>query len=258
MQLVRGRLLLVVDPSRDLAFAPLEAAMVADAARAMQIERLDGDRLAGAELAAACGRADVLHLVGHGRFDDASPYRSGIAIGPLDDADAFWSNADVFGEVEAPAARLAVLSGCETGRSRPNLVSEEVSLPAAFIAAGYAAVIGSRWAVDDLSTTLLMADFHRRWLAGGISVAGALGASRRWLRDLDRAATTSLVATMGHTAAAALPSLAGDCRRLCDEALRLLAQEGERPFDHPYYWGAFFVAGDGAISADGGDRRLPP
>ena len=50
-------------------------------------------------------------------------------------------------QVEAPAGRLAVLSGCETGRSRPNLGSEEVSLPAAFLAAGYAAVVGSRWAV---------------------------------------------------------------------------------------------------------------
>lgn len=249
MQAPRGHLLLIVDPTRDLDFAPLEAALVADASAAKSVACLDRERLDAAELAAACGQTEVLHLVGHGRFDDASPYRSGIAIGPLTEPAAFWSNADIFSDVEAPAGRLAVLSGCETGQTRPNPVSEEVSLPAAFIAAGFSAVIGSRWAVDDLSTTLLLSDFHRRWNGGGISVAGALAASRRWLRDLDRETTTRMLAGLAHAAAQALPSRAADCRRLCEDALELLAQEGERPFADPFYWGAFFVAGDGAIRA---------
>lgn len=257
MQAARGRVLVVVDPSRDLDFAPLEGAMVSAAQRTQQLEVLDQDRLDASSLAIACGHVDVLHFIGHGRFDAASPYRSGVAIGPLDAADTLWTNADIFSDVEAPAGRLAVLSGCETGQTRPNLVSEEVSLPAAFIAAGYAAVVASRWAVDDLSATLLMAEFHRRWNAGGTSVAVALAASRRWLRDLSRDDAHTLVSGLADTAAGALPARAEECRHLCSHASELLDQEGEHPFANPLYWAAFFVAGDGAITANGVDPRVP-
>jgi len=257
MQSARGHVMVIVDPSRDLDFAPLEGAMVAAAHRTRQLEVLDQDRLEAASLARVCGQVDVLHVIGHGRFDDASPYRSGVAIGPLDAADTLWSNGDIFSDVETPAGRLAVLSGCETGQTRPNLVSEEVSLPAAFIAAGYAAVVASRWAVDDLSATLMMAELHRRWNAGGTSVAAALTASRCWLRDMSRDDARTLVAGLADTAAGALLARADDCRRLCAGALELLEQEGERPFANPLYWAAFFVAGDGAIAADSVDPRVP-
>ena len=68
-----------------------------------------------------------------------------------------WTNADIFGDVLADSGLLAVLSGCESGQTQPNLVNEEVSLPAAFLAAGFRAVVATRWAVHD----------HVGHLAGG-------------------------------------------------------------------------------------------
>src|SRR5262245_44825373 len=141
MESSRGAMLVVLDPSRDLEFAPLEAALIAGTNGSKQVEVLDQAGLDPAALARSCGRVEILHFVGHGEFTDANPYRSGLALGPLDLAASLWSNADIFSDVDAPAGRLAVLSGCETGQTKPNLVSEEVSLPAAFLAAGFAAAV---------------------------------------------------------------------------------------------------------------------
>ena len=257
MRAAQGRTLLLVDPTRDLDFAPLEAAVVACAHHGREVETIDADHIDGAGLARACGQAEVLHFCGHGDFDDANPYRSGIWIGPRDAPESIWANGDIFGDVEAPGARLAVLSGCQTGQTRPNLVSEEVSLPAAFIAAGYAAVVASRWAVDDLSSTLLMGEFHRRWLGGGISVAAALAGSRRWLRELTREQAQALVDGLAGTVEGALPGRDDDCRRICRAARELLKDEAALPFGDPVYWASFYAAGDGAIRADEADRRVP-
>ncbi len=257
MRRPRGRTLIIVDPTRDLAFAPLEAAVIACAHHGRQVETIDADHVDAAGLARACGQVEVLHFTGHGEFDDTSPYRSGIWIGSRDQPDTIWANGDIFSDVEAPGARLAVLSGCETGQTRPNLVSEEVSLPAAFIAAGYAAVVASRWAVDDLSATLLMGEFHRRWLSGNVSVAAALAASRRWLRELTKAQAIALIEGLADAVAGALPGRDEDCRRLCDGARELLRDEAAHPFANPVYWASFYVAGDGAISADAEDQRVP-
>jgi hypothetical protein len=257
MKATRGRVLVVADPSHDLEFAPFEGAAVAAVHEKRRPQLIDSPVVDTADLARACSQVEVLHFVGHGDFDDANPYLSGVTIAPSGTADALWTNGDIFGSVDAPSGRLAVLSGCETGHTLPNLVSEEVSLPAAFIAAGYAAVVASRWAVDDLSATLLMADFHERWSAGGRSAAATLAASRRWLRDLPNADAQTVIAGLAERAAQAMPARAEHCRRLCADALTLLAAEGDTPFADPLYWAAFFVAGDGAITADGPDPRVP-
>ncbi|MFT3859086.1 MAG: CHAT domain-containing protein [Aquabacterium sp.] len=257
MNAPRGRTLLLLDPTRDLQFAPLEAALVAHAHHGRQVQVMDTEQIDRQALARACGEAEIFHFCGHGSFGDANPYGSGIWIGPREQASSLWSNGDIFSDVEAPAGRLAVLSGCETGRTLPNLISEEVSLPAAFIAAGYAAVVASRWAVDDLSATLLMSDFHRRWLRGGISVAAALKASRQWLRELSRQEALDLTDTLGKTLEGALPGRDQDCRQISHGATALLQQEGDRPFADPMYWASFYVAGDGAIESKGTDCRIP-
>jgi hypothetical protein len=256
MEKVRGRALLVVDPTRDLDFAPLEAAIVADALQNKNLTVLDRNELEATELARACGQTEITHIIGHGRFDDASPYRSGIRVDHKD-KDALWTNADIFSDVEAPASRLVVLSGCETGQTHPNLLSEEVSLPASFIAAGYAAVIASRWAVDDLSTTLLMYEFYRRWCVGDTSITAALAKAQQWLRILSREEAKQLLDDLGEKASMALPSRAHDCRRVCQDAQQLLDAESEYPFSDPIYWSAFFISGDGAITAEGPDARVP-
>jgi CHAT domain-containing protein len=236
-------------------FAPLEAAMVQAAAGNQWAIDVVQPADASPETAQhAASKAETLHVIAHGSFEDRSPYRSGMQLGQPNGASRFWIVADVFTEVVAPAGRLVVLSGCDTGQVRPNIVSEEVSLPAAFLAAGYAAVVASRWAVNDRSTSLLMAELYRRWLAGGISIAKALDGATKWLRELDRETAADMVSKLPRAG----DSVGGaeDWDGYLPEAEDLRAGAA-RPFESPSHWAAFFVAGDGAITADGVDSRIP-
>ena len=110
---------------------------------------------------------------------------------------------DLF-ELHLAGARLATLSACETGIPGTKLPDEVVSLPSAFIRAGFAGAIGSLWTVRDDSTAQLMTSFYQLWREkeGGKvrSPAQALAQAQRELR----------------------------------------AQE---KFQHPFYWAAFYMTG---------------
>jgi CHAT domain-containing protein len=54
---------------------------------------------------------------------------------------------DLF-ELHLAGARLATLSACETGVPGTKLPDEVVSLPSAFIRAGFAGAVGSLWTVQ--------------------------------------------------------------------------------------------------------------
>jgi tetratricopeptide (TPR) repeat protein len=254
----RERVVLVVDPTQSLVYAPWEAAAVELAAEGRRVEAFDEDAVDIPHFSRAARTADVLHMIVHGIFDDASPFRSGVYIRGSEAADQLWTVADVFSQLDAPAGRVAVLSGCETGLSRPNLVSEEVSLPSALIAAGFAAVVATNWAVDDLSTALLMSEFYRRWYRGGVTLCHALAGSAGWLKTLDRAGVRTSIERLENSLAGA----GRDAKRAGWDALVARAAASidaapDRPFEAPYYWAPFFVEGDGAIVADGVDSRDP-
>ena len=254
----RERVVLVVDPTRSLVYAPWEAAAVEFAAEGRRVEVFDGEAVDIPRFSRAARTTDVLHTIVHGAFDDASPFRSGVYIRGSEEADRLWTVADVFSQLDAPAGRVAVLSGCETGLSKPNLVSEEVSLPSALIAAGFAAVVATKWAVDDLSTALFMDDFYRRWYRGGITLCQAVAASASWLKTLDRTRAKTSIERLGESLAGA----GSDDERATWDTLMARAAASidaapDPPFEAPYYWAPFFVAGDGAIVADGVDSRNP-
>ena len=80
--------------------------------------------------------------------------------------------------------RLVILSACETGvfdfqRTRDQFIG----LPATFLQAGAAGVIGTLWPVDDTSTALIMMKFYNLHLANNMEPALALRRAQLWLRD---------------------------------------------------------------------------
>ena len=83
------------------------------------------------------------------------------------------------------ALRLAVLSACETAVPGSELPDEVIGLPAGFLEAGAAGVIGSQWAVPDTSTLLVMARFYELWRdkKAGMPAAEALRQAQIWVRD---------------------------------------------------------------------------
>jgi CHAT domain-containing protein len=247
---MRTRELIVIDPTETLTYAPLEGAAAAvEASRRFQVEILAGQGARRDLVRTAAARVGYLHLIGHGVFDDSNPYRSGMYLDVAQSPESLLTIAEVLAELEAPAGRLAVLSGCETGLRRPNPVSEEISMPAAFLAAGYATVVASRWAVNDLSTSLLVTEFFRRWLAGGIGVGAALGEASRWLRDLPRPAAIAYVEHLAARVGEVPTPVSVRAEQVAREAAKRLAGAPERPFDHPLYWAAFHVLGDPAVTA---------
>ena len=132
--------------------------------------------------AALPGRA-VLHFACHGAFDAAAPLDSGLLLAHGE----MLTLRQVRDTAALAGARLVVLSACQTGLTDfRELPDEVIGLPAGFLEAGAAGVVGSLWPVDDRSTALLMGDFHRRALAGQ-PPAEALRAAQRWLRGATRA-----------------------------------------------------------------------
>jgi CHAT domain-containing protein len=122
-------------------------------------------------------QADVVHLSCHGRANLGEPRESGLllaggetlTVGMVDDADV--------------TPRLVILSACETAMPGTVLPDEVIGLPTGLLGAGAAGVVASLWAVPDLATAMLMADFHARWAVDRASPARALRGAQRWMRD---------------------------------------------------------------------------
>jgi CHAT domain-containing protein len=182
----REKGLVLADSRDDLWHAREEAVTIAglfgttpylglQATKSLLKEKLETDR---AEL-------DILHFSCHGYFDASQPLRSGIMLAAPQDAptdDAKWNLTaeEIFGlRLEAD---LVTLSACESGVNQYRLGDELIGLTRALIYAGTPSVLVSLWAVDDLSTNLLMRHFYQQ-LAGSTK-AEALRAAQSYVRDL--------------------------------------------------------------------------
>ena len=121
--------------------------------------------------------------------------------------------------------RLAILSACETGMLGIENADEVVSLPTGLLQSGVAAVIASLWAVDDLSTMMLLTRFYDLWRTEGLEISQALRQAQQWVRDT----TTQQKAKYFQVTN---PDLYQD--------LILLPLDH---FAHPFYWAAFSYVG---------------
>jgi CHAT domain-containing protein len=164
---------------------------------------------------AAAEHSTVWHLACHGDVEPNEIQESRLFF-----ADRTITLAVLAAQLPARARRLAVLSACRTNLVGADLPNEVVGLPSALLRSGFAGVIATSWAVDDLATTYLMAAFYKFWRRDGEEPAVALNRAQHWLRNATR------------------PDLAG---LLPDVAAPIDGQE--RPFADPYFWAAFAYTG---------------
>ena len=145
---------------------------------------------------------------------------------------------------------------------------EFVGLPATFMELGAGGVLATLWQVDDLATSLLMARFYDLHIEQGITPPAALRAAQIWLRtstddDIlsymrDQAKTARIEQWQLEKVEEALKRLGKRSNSRFDvnrAFLEPLAKTGRgkgragvanvkhRPFEHPYYWGAFVYMG---------------
>ncbi|MFD4866958.1 CHAT domain-containing protein [Streptomyces sp. NPDC058412] len=270
------RALIMADPDGDLPHARAEAHLVrallpraevhtgGSATRRRLLERL------GAE------PYDVLHLACHYGFDREQPSGSAVRL-----ADGRLTVED-FLSVRLDAS-LVVVSGCETGGQQYRKGNELIGLTRALLHAGARAAIVSQWAVNDVSTALLMAAFYRE-LGRGRPVGSALSAARSGVRTMsfgdavtqcerlrDLPANRPIAVRLGHDLAQ-LRLRAGDTAGAAQEIGRLLPDTGlgseERraltdlkrqvrfqhgrlscdyslpAFASPFFWAPFTLVGD--------------
>ena len=140
-------------------------------------ERFVGPAAQLAEVLEAVKTMRVLHFCCHGEADADHPLDSGL---DLVDDQRLTVAAVTANKVRA---RLVVLSACETALVGRHLPDEVVGLPAAFLEAGAAGVVGSLWSVPEPPTLAVVDEFYRRWAGGvGDEPAAALSAAQSWAR----------------------------------------------------------------------------
>src|SRR5215510_3174864 len=170
--------LLVVNPTQDLAGAEVEGARVQKLLgerQRLRITRIEGRSATRARLREefGSGKYDILHYAGHAAFDPLHVSRSGIlcADGPLTGAELTELGA---------LPSLVFFNACESARVRKRVeresahvsknlkqrIERSVGLAEAFLRGGVANYIGTYWPVGDESAKDFADVFYSRLLAG--------------------------------------------------------------------------------------------
>ena len=181
-----------------------------------------------------------IHFSCHGSYDWDDPPSSGLN---LSSGERLTLEDLQQNDIDLSTTRLVTLSACETGLTDVSRrrAGEFVGIPAGFLLAGVPCVIGSLWAVPELSTAMLMERFYRNHLLEGMTFAAALREAQQWVRDLD-AETVAVYA--GQCYRQARKENKSQLKQYMEQYWLLAEQYPPRPpFAHPYYWAAFTVSG---------------
>jgi CHAT domain-containing protein len=237
----RSRLFLVENPTCDLTFAELEGARLRQRYQLQRQDWLYGGDATKDKVLRHCCDCHVLSYTGHAGFDTRDPLKSALVLGSVNRPEQWLTLREVFTGLHLRHNLLTVLNGCESGVVVPDRVDEYVGLPSGFLYAGAACVLSTLWAVYDLSTALLIDRFHHEW-QGGQSIAAALHAAQRWLRDDIRSGPDLRDRV--------LPELLADLddEHLKQECRQRAAYYAEQfpdrpPFAAPVHWAPFIATG---------------
>lgn len=165
----REKALVLGDSRKDLLYAYEESLTVAQlfntkpylrdqATKRLVEEMLDKER----------NELDILHFSCHGYFRSDQALKSSIVLAPEENSNGNMQNEEKWNltaeEIFSLSmhADLVTLSACETGVNERKPGDELIGLTRALIYAGTPSVIVSLWAVDDLSTGLLMEYFYKQ------------------------------------------------------------------------------------------------
>jgi len=129
--------------------------------------------------------------------------------------------------------RLVVLSACETALIDTKNRCDYIGLPTGFLHAGAMGTLASLWAVNDLSTALIMVKFYEL-LQPGVSIGKALHDTQRWFKS---AKTPDLLTWVQES------DSFDDERKEYTEELLGRYNDDEKPYGDVYHWAAFCAIG---------------
>ena len=150
-----------------------------------------------------------------------------------------WLTAEEIALMNLRGTQLVVLSGCETGLGETSLGNGVVGMRRAFMLAGAQNLIMSLWKVDDVATTLLMVRIYENLIDHGLPMDEALRNAQQQLRRLTVAQLSSLWQELDGS---------NSCSSTNRSAIAsyLDGPPTHRPFECPFYWGAFIISGQSA------------
>ena len=132
---------------------------------------------------------------------------------------------------------LVTLSACETGLTdiRDN-TDEYIGLPSGFLYGGATSIISTLWAVNDVSTAILMIRFYEIFLSETRPpVAIALRESQLWLRSLTVKALREWVEGS--------KLLSSEHKEVIKKQYKRGYKQDYQPYEKPLYWAAFCATG---------------
>ena len=188
----KGSILIVADPvvpkqaqlGRPLASLPgarEEARAISEQVPAARRTVLIGAEATELRVAAAVEKTAVVHFATHAVARDNAPFESFLALGADGASDGLMTAEEVY-RLHLHAD-LVMLSACRSGGARVS--GDGISTFArAFIYAGTPSIIASLWDVPDVSTSALVSNFYREWLAGASKSRALRSAQLAMLRDL--------------------------------------------------------------------------
>lgn len=99
-----------------------------------------------------------LHLVCHGHSVPNNPFLSNFSLhdGPLSLRDVIEKNL--------PRAEFAYLSACHSAKTTEDAPDEVLHLTAGMMFSGYRSVVGTMWALDDSTGSIVAEEFYRLML----------------------------------------------------------------------------------------------
>ncbi|OJJ25849.1 hypothetical protein BI308_08920 [Roseofilum reptotaenium AO1-A] len=207
---------------------------------------------------------NIAHFACHGYFNFNNPRSSGLILagsqlsdtedpetakeGSADlspairsrrgtfDADKCLILPEIF-NLRLPQCRLVVLSACETAITDISTTTDEyISILAAFFFAGSRHVLGTLWAVNDISTAVFMVRFYETLFAKpSPPVTLALKQTQDWMREV------TVARLQDWARGCSLLSETGKARIVGRFAWGYTADY--EPYTHPYHWAAFCVTG---------------
>jgi CHAT domain-containing protein len=266
----REKALVIGDSLSDLLFAHEEALTVAklftttpylqnQATKTLVKEKLEEER----------DQLDILHFSCHGYFDPQQSLKSGIRLAPelnstSDVHNEQWNLTaeEIFGL--SMNADLVTLSACETGVNERKPGDELIGLTRALIYAGTPSVLVSLWAVNDLSTSLLMQHFYQKLQTTSqesdgqlMMKAEALQSAQKYIKNLTMQQVINYckqrlleIRQFEETEWSRKMAKAIQNRLdLWDFYLEEASDDPTvsaktKPFESPYYWAPFILVGD--------------
>jgi hypothetical protein len=233
---LQDSLLAIVNPTADLQYAKAEVDGFEDLFKP-HILRLDRQEATKETLIRSITGYKYVHFACHGFYDFEEPMHSGLKL-----AGGVSLTFEDIVAMNLNGTRLVVLSACETGLTDfMNLPNEFVGLPMAFLQAGASAVLSSLWAVDDISTMLLMRRFYELHFAEGQDISKSLRQAQIYLRNLTAGELADLFAAEEERL---LRQSGAKIASMSDNFARFASQDPKnRPFKDLYYWAPFIIMG---------------